>query len=158
MSYLLDSNIFIRCKNEMPMDIFHGFWQRLAELAQNGQIFSSIKVKEEIYKGNDELKEWCANQLPQGFFLPFEAHAEYANLMTWANNNQVFTVPAKQEFATVADAYLVATAAAKGMKVVTFETSDPLCKKRVKIPDACIAIGVDFCSLNDMLHALGVII
>jgi len=158
MSYLLDSNIFIRCKNEMPMDIFQGFWQCLAELAQNGQIFSSIKVKEEIYKGNDELKEWCANQLPRGFFLQFEAHAEYANLMTWANNSQVFTVPAKQEFATVADAYLVATAAAKGMKVVTFETSDPLCKKRVKIPDACIAIGVDFCSLNDVLHALGVII
>ena len=158
MSYLLDSNIFIRCKNEMPMDIFQGFWQCLAELAQNGQIFSSIKVKEEIYKGNDELKEWCANQLPKGFFLPFEAHAEYANLMTWANNSQVFSVPAKQEFATVADAYLVATAAATGMKVVTFETSDPFCKKRVKIPDACIAIGVNFCSLNDVLHALGVVI
>ena len=57
MSYLLDSNIFIRCKNEMPMDIFQGFWQRLAELAQNGQIFSSVKVKEEIDKGNDELKD-----------------------------------------------------------------------------------------------------
>ncbi|MBR2184292.1 MAG: DUF4411 family protein [Prevotella sp.] len=158
MSYLLDSNIFIRYKNEMPMDIFHGFWQRMAELAQNGQIFSSIKVKEEIDKGNDELKEWCANQLPKGFFLPFDAHEEYARLMTWANSSQVFSVPAKQEFATVADAYLVATAAAKGMKVVTFETSDPLCKKRVKIPDACIAVGVEFCSLNDVLHALGVVI
>ncbi len=158
MSYLLDSNIFIRCKNEMPMDIFQGFWQRMAELARNGQIFSSIKVKEEIDKGNDELKEWCANQLPEGFFLPFDAHDEYARLMTWANSSQVFTVPAKQEFATVADAYLVATAAAKGMKVVTFETSDPLCKKRVKIPDACLAVGVEFCSLNDVLHALGVVI
>ena len=65
---------------------------------------------------------------------------------------------AKQEFAIVADAYLVATAAAKGMKIVSFETSDPLCKKRVKIPDACLAVGVEYCSLNDLLHELGVII
>lgn len=158
MSYLFDSNIFIRSKNELPMDIFQGFWQRLAELAREGQIFSSVKVKEEIDRGNDELKQWCDEQLPKGFFLPFEAHTEYARLMTWAKDNMVFTVPAKQEFATVADAYLVATAAAKGMKVVTFETSDPLCKKRVKIPDACIALGVEYCSLNDVLHALNVII
>lgn len=158
MSYLLDANIFIRCKNEMPMDIFQGFWQRLAELAQNGQIFSSIKVKEEIDKGNDELKAWCADQLPKDFFLPFDAYAEYANLMSWANDSSVFTVPAKQEFAMVADAYLVATAAARGMKVVTFETPDPLCRKRVKIPDACMAVDVEFCSLNDLLHALNVVI
>lgn len=158
MSYLLDTNIFIRSKNEMPMDIFQSFWQCLADLAQNGQIFSSVKVKEEIDKGNDELKQWCADHLPKSFFLSFEAHTEYASLMAWANNSQVFTVPAKQEFATVADAYLVATAAANRMKVVTFETSDPFCKKRVKIPDACKAVGVEFCSLNDLLHALGVVI
>lgn len=158
MSYLLDTNIFIRCKNEMPMDIFQGFWQRLADLAQNGQIFSSVKVKEEIDKGNDDLKQWCADKLPKGFFLPFDAFDDYSRLMTWANGSVVFTLAAKQEFATVADAYLVATAAAKGMKVVSFETSDPLCKKRVKIPDACMAVGVEFCTLNDLFHELGVII
>ena len=51
MSYLLDTNIFIRCKNELPMDIFQGFWKWLADLARAGQIFSSIKVKEEIDRG-----------------------------------------------------------------------------------------------------------
>lgn len=158
MSYLLDTNIFIRSKNELPIDIFQGFWLRLAELARAGKIFSSVKVKEEIDRGNDELKQWCDEHLPKEFFLPFEAHAEYARLMTWANDNPVFTVPAKHEFATVADAYLVSTAASKGMKVVTFETSDPLCKKRVKIPDACIALGVEYCSLNDVLYALNVVV
>lgn len=158
MSYLLDSNIFIRCKNEMPMDIFQGFWQRLAILAREGKIFSSVKVKEEIDKGNDELKQWCDEQLPKDFFMPFEAYPEFTRLMTWANGSPHFTAPAKQEFATVADAFLVATAASLGMKVVTFETSDPNCKKRVKIPDACIALGVPYCSLNDLLHELGVVI
>ena len=100
MSYLIDTNIFIRCKNEMPMDIFQGFWQRLAELAQAGRIFSSVKVKEEIEKGNDDLKQWCSDHLPKSFFLPFDAFDKYAILMNWANSSPVFTVAAKQEFAT----------------------------------------------------------
>lgn len=158
MSYLLDTNILIRCKNEMPMDIFQSFWKHLAELAQEGLIYSSVKVKEEIDKGNDELKQWCDFNLPSGFFLPFSSYAEYARLMAWASSNAVFSPTAKQEFATVADAFLVATAASRQFKVVTFETSDPNCKKRVKIPDACIAIGVEYCSLNDMLHELRVCI
>ena len=45
MSFLLDSNIFIRCKNEMPMDIFHGFWQRLAELAHLFFLNSGEKMR-----------------------------------------------------------------------------------------------------------------
>lgn len=158
MSYLLDTNIFIRCKNEMPMDIFQGFWQKLAEMAQNGLVFSSVKVKEEIDRGNDELEQWCHDNLPNGFFLPFDANDEYAFLMRWAKANPVFSDSAKQEFAMVADAFLVATAAAYQMKVVTFETSDPNCRRRVKIPDACLAIGVEYCSLNDLLHELGVTI
>ena len=92
MSYLIDTNIFIRCKNEMPMDIFQGFWQRLAELAQAGRIFSSVKVKEEIEKGNDDLKQWCSDHLPKSFFLPFDAFDKYAILMNWANSSPVFTV------------------------------------------------------------------
>ena len=158
MSYILDTNIFIRCKNEMPMDIFRGFWQAMARLAQSGLVFSSVKVKEEIEKGNDELALWCDDNLPTGFFLPFEANAEYATLMRWASGNSVFSDAAKHEFATVADAFIVATAAAHQMKVVTFETPDPNCRKRVKIPDACLAIGVEYCSLNDLLHELGVTI
>lgn len=140
------------------MDIFQGFWQHLAELAQKGLIFSSIKVKEEIDKGNDELKQWCNANLPGSIFLPFDSYAEFARLMTWASNNVVFSAAAKQEFAIVADAFLVATAAAHKMKVVTYETSDPNCRKHVKIPDACIVVGVAFCTLNDMFHELGVVI
>ncbi len=157
MLYLLDSNIFITCKNEMPRDIFQGLWQNLANLAHNRLIFSCTKVQEEIERGNDDLSQWCEDNLPKGFFLPFDAHAEYARLMTWAEENPVFMTAAKQQFATVADAYLVAMAAAHNMAVVTFETSDSKCKKRVKIPDACKVVGVSCCSLNDMFHQLGVV-
>ena len=65
MAYIFDTNIFIRSKNEMPMEVWPTFWRRMAEMINSGQVYSSIEVK-----------------------------AEY-------------------------------------------ETSDPSCKRRVKIPDAC---------------------
>ena len=56
----------------------------------------------------------------------------------------------------MADAYLVATAAAKSYTLVTYEKSAPLCKRRVLIPDACTAAGVTYCTPLEMLRSLGV--
>lgn len=87
-----------------------------------------------------------------------EVMAKYAEVLNWANGNSIFTPLAIAEFAQVADAYLVATAAAKGYVLVTNETSDPLCRRRVKIPDACNALGVRYCDLNQVLRELGITI
>ena len=59
---------------------------------------------------------------------------------------------------SVADSYLVATAAAKNMVLVTYEKSNPQRRNRVMIPDACKAIGVRSCDLNTALRELGVLI
>ena len=59
-------------------------------------------------------------------------------------------------FANVADAYLVATAAAKQMTLVTYEASSPFSKKRVMIPDACNALGVRYCDQNTVLKEMGI--
>ena len=69
-----------------------------------------------------------------------------------------FTETAKNGFATKADAYIIATACAKEMTLVTFEKSNPQRKSRVMIPDACLAVGAECCSLNEMLRELGVTI
>ena len=114
----------------MPADVWPTFWACVSNLINNGSIYSSIKVKDEIDHGNDELTTWMRNNTTQDFYIPLDAD--------------------------VADAYLVATAAAKNMTLVTYETSDPTCRRKVKIPDACIAIGVRYCDLNTALRELGV--
>ena len=83
--------------------------------------------------------------------------SEYSKVLNWAQNknNPEFKQEAILEFAQVADAFLVAAAAAKGYTLVTNETSDPSCRKRVKIPDACNAVGVRYCDLNMVLRELG---
>ncbi len=48
MTYIFDTNIFIRSKNELPMDVWPTFWTNVAGLIQAGKIFSVCNVKAEI--------------------------------------------------------------------------------------------------------------
>ena len=144
----------------MPADVWPTFWTRIAELIRDGKIYSSIKVKEEIDRGNDELTKWMRANVGVDFYYQIDEEVlrKYVEALNWARNNTTFRTVAVDEFANVADAYLVATAAAKNLTLVTYETSDPSCAKRVKIPDACIALGVNFCDLNTALRQLNVTI
>jgi hypothetical protein len=51
-----------------------------------------------------------------------------------------------------ADYQLVAYAHAHGHVVVSHERAEPNRKNRVKIPDACVALGVSYTSPFDMLR------
>lgn len=157
MAYILDSNIFIQSRKQLPMDVWVTFWSRFAELAQRGDFVSCGKVKDEIE--NDDVFDWIKENTPKEFFIPLDAESmvSYAELQQWAST-QDFTDSAKIEFATVADAFLIAVAKAKGLTLVTFEKSNPQRKNRVMIPDACSAIGARCCDLNTALRELGVTI
>lgn len=157
MAYIFDTNIFIRSKNEMPMELWPTFWTRVAEMINNGDVYSHEMVKKEITKGKDELTLWINANAPANFYIcnDNEMMIEYGRVLNWAQGNPIFKQEAILEFAQVADAFLVAAASSKGYTLVTNETSDPLCKKRVKIPDACNAMGVRYCDLNTVLRELG---
>lgn len=158
MKYLFDTNVFIRSKNELPEDIWPTFWMRIAELIRDGKIYTSEKVKEEIERGDDELTQWMKSNASSEFYCSVDSDIlnEYSRVQNWAQKCNQFTPTALDDFARVADAYLVATAAAKGWTLVTYETSAPECRRRVKIPDACNAMGVGFCDLNTAFRDLGV--
>lgn len=70
--------------------------------------------------------------------------------------NPVYTQAAKAEFAEVADSWIIAEALSQNVTVITLETPDPMCKRRVKIPDVCNAVGVKFCDLNTAFRTLGI--
>ena len=156
MTYLLDTNIFITAKNELPMDVYPSFWQALSQLAANGSFKSIKKVEDEIRKGKDELVDWIDNNLPKDFFIKENAETLVAlsTVSQWATMSRVYTQAAKVEFASVADSWIIAEALSQSVTVITHETPNPLCKKRVKIPDVCNAVGVKFCDLNTAFRTL----
>ena len=102
MAYLIDSNIFIRSKNEMPMNLWPTFWQRMTDMVNSGELFISTKVKEEIERGNDELTEWLKHSAPKTCFVGLDGDVMrmYGEVQTWAGTKS-FTQAARNVFATV---------------------------------------------------------
>lgn len=68
MQYVLDSNIFIQAHRSVyPLDVVPSFWNKIKALAEAGTIISIDKVKKELYKNEDDLKDWCKSSLPDDF-------------------------------------------------------------------------------------------
>ncbi|MFI2639814.1 DUF4411 family protein [Kitasatospora sp. NPDC018614] len=152
--YLVDSNVLIEAKNRYyAFDIAPGFWAWL-DYAHSNFIACSIEhVRDELVQGGDELADWA--QSHHDFFRPIDAAAatHFTPLTTWASSRS-YTAAAVTEFLTnTADFFLVAYAAAHGHTLVTHEQSRPDSKKRILIPDACQAMGVDCANTFTMLRS-----
>jgi len=159
-TFLVDSNFFIQAHRAIyPLDVAPSFWNKVKELATNGNIISLDKVKNEIYQNEDDLKSWCETNLPDNFFQNSSTVlAEYASIAIWANSRSSHYKPsALAEFLDVneADAWLVSYALNKGIPLITHEKSEPNSKKKIKIPDVCIQFGVSYLTTIDMFRQLG---
>ncbi|MFN3664747.1 MAG: DUF4411 family protein [Sediminibacterium sp.] len=160
--YVVDSNFFIQAHRvSYPFDVATSFWNKVIELAEAGKIVSIDKVKNEIFKNDDDLKQWCEINLPDNFFKDTSSIIpQYSQVATWAASKSGHYLPnALAEFldADEADAWLVAHALTDPTEIilVTYEVSDPNRKNKVKIPDACLANDVKYCSTIEMLRQLG---
>lgn len=73
----------------------------------------------------------------------------------WAVNSSQYDQGATAQFAAAGDYFLVSQALSLGYTVVTHEEPAPLGKKRIKIPDACNAVGVPWMPPWRMLRVEG---
>lgn len=152
MAYLLDANVFIQAKNlHYGLDFCPAFWDWL--IVRNGaqEVFSIERVGDEIEAGADELAAW-AEQRGEGFFLKPEPALlpALAAVSTWATG-QNYDPAAINTFLQVADYYLVAHALAHVHTVVTHEVAADT-RRRIKIPNACIGLGVKCMTPFEMLR------
>ena len=155
--YVLDANVFIEAaKGYYAFDLLPAFWDNLALHGDAGRICTVDRIASEILSPA-ELTTWMNGKFNACVRPSNTANAltHYASLMQWAQA-QPFSAAAQAEFATVADAWLIAFAKASGGTVVTHETFDANCRRRVKIPNACHFLGVPVVDTFAMLRALGV--
>jgi hypothetical protein len=152
MAYLLDSDVFIQAKNlHYGLDFCPAFWQWLIAGNSAGRVFSIEKVGDEIEAGADELAEW-AGKCGVGFFLkPDPAVLPALGTVSQWSTSQHYDAAAVNTFLQVADYFLVAHALAHTHTVVTHEKAAPLAKK-IKIPTACIALGIKCMTPYEMLR------
>ncbi len=152
MAYLLDANVFIQAKNlHYGLDFCPAFWQWLIATNAAGRAFIIEKVGDEIAAGNDELSGWAAKRGSPFFLKPDAAIlGVLGRVSTWASGNG-YEPAAVNTFLQVADYYLVAHALAHGDTVVTHETPSASTKK-IKIPNACIGLGLKCMTPYEMLR------
>jgi hypothetical protein len=152
MAYLLDANVFIQAKNlHYGLDFCPAFWDWLIVHNTSGHVFSIEKVGDELEAGVDELATWAAGR-GAGFFAKPDAAMLPAlgTVSAWATG-QCYEPAAVNTFLQIADYYLVAHALAHGYTVVTHEIASPSTKK-IKIPDACIGLGIKCMTPFEMLR------
>ena len=152
MAYLLDANVFIQAKNlHYGLDFCPAFWDWLIVRNAEERVFSIEKVGDEIEAGGDELAAWAAAR-GEAFFLKPDAAMlpVLGRVSTWATS-QHYEPAAVSMFLQVADYYLVGHALSHGHTIVTHEIASTSAK-RIKIPDACIALSIKFMTPFEMLR------
>jgi hypothetical protein len=159
--YVVDTNFFIQAHRvTYPLDVVPSFWNKVRKLAENGKIISIDKVKKEIFNNDDELKEWCENNLSPSFWKDSNLNSlEYLKIATWgASQTNRYTQKAIQEFldAEEADAFLIAFTLADLIhrKIVTYERPNNK-KDKIKIPDVCAVFGILYLDPISMFRELG---
>lgn len=153
MAYLIDSDVFIQAKNfHYGFDFCPAFWEWVDHQHDADIVYSVERVKDELTAGGDELSTWAGDRGPE-FFLPpdQETLPSLRTVASWANGAG-YEQSAVSIFLQAADYYLVSQAHAHGHVVVTHEVPSPSTRK-LKIPDACIGVGVKCVTPFQMLRA-----
>ena len=152
MAYLLDADVFIRAKNlHYGLDFCPAFWDWLIRGNAAGAVFSVEKVGDEILAGSDDLSTWAAERGVGSFLRPdTSVLSALGSVSQWATS-QAYEPAAISTFLQVADYYLVAQAFGGGHTVVTHEIPSASAR-RIKIPDACIGLGIHCMTPYEMLR------
>jgi hypothetical protein len=152
MKYLLDTNVFIQAKNlHYGLDFCPAFWDWLVLMNDRGLVFSIDKVAAEIDAGNDALTQWARGP-GRRLFLPTDAvvAASLGKVSQWATS-QHYEPAAISTFFQSTDYYLVAHALAGQYVVVTHEVPSTS-TRRIKIPNACMGLSIQFMTPYEMLR------
>ncbi|MDR4506750.1 MAG: DUF4411 family protein [Candidatus Brocadiaceae bacterium] len=152
MNYLFDANVFIQAKNlHYGLDFCPAFWDWLIENNKARKVFSIEKVGDELEAGNDELASWATARGADFFLKPdTRTVGDFANVSNWVTS-QDYEPAAISTFLQIADYYLLAHALAHRFTVITHEKPDNSTKK-IKIPNACIGLGIKCMSPYEILR------
>lgn len=130
----------------------------LCDYAKEGLLCSIDKVYDEIKNGDDLLKKWAENDFDSYFHNTQQSEVimSYGDMVRWAQQQPQFSQRAKDVFMEEknADAWVLAFAHAKRLKIVTHEAFLPDVQKRIPIPNVCQAFSIDYCNRFELLKEL----
>jgi hypothetical protein len=155
---LLDANVFIEAKNRYyGFDLVPAFWTWLEDQAESGEIASTDMIYDELKDGGDDLAAWVKERREAIFHVRSTSQAvanAVRRLGTWVQSEN-YKPHVLAEFMDSADPFLIGAAVETGWILVTQETPAGASRKKVKIPDACRHLRVEYENTFEMMRALG---
>lgn len=142
MAYVIDSDVFIRAKNDhYGFSFCPAFWEWLLREHSRGRLYSIEAVLSELTEQEDEVSAWAEGP-GRGLFIPTapDVFPSLTRVSAWAASG-AYTPVAVNAFLSKADYFLTGQALARGDVVVTHEIP-ARSPNKIKIPDACIAMGI----------------
>jgi len=153
--YVLDSNTFIDAKNRYyGFDIAPSFWNKLIENSP-GKILTIKPIESEIMAGHDELSSWFEDNYAIHTYSvdATEVQQAFAKISEHVTQNVQYKDSEKAHFLSKADPWIIAYAYVNNCVVVTHEILAPGSRK-VKIPDVCQFLNVQYINVFEMLREL----
>jgi hypothetical protein len=153
MIFCLDTNIFIEAwKGYYAFDFFPDYWDSLDQFAQQGIIFATEEVKREIENIDDDLRRWISSK--QHFFKPIDDDVQKCLAEVCkdpAHHRLVDSAKGRSK----ADPWVIAHAMAKDAIVVTKEEFAPPETSRIRIPNVCEDLGIEWINDYGLIRQLG---
>ena len=156
MIYLLDADTLIRAANTFyQLTRVPPFWEWLRHHGTLGNVKIPFEQFGEIVAGKDELVDWLRDgETQHALLLDEEADPVVVAEVTLAGYGELDETEIEH---VGRDPFLIAYAyVAIGERcVVTFENSAPGKRGKIrKIPDVCKGLGVDCCTLFEVIETL----
>lgn len=162
--FLIDTNSLITpYANYYPFELFPTFWKQLKDQIIKGSVVILDFVKNEVEHSKDELSDWI-KEIPDDIIVNhknIDIISKWAEIMNYIQTSPCYKEQALQEWSrdTVADPWLIATAAIYGYTIITFErpnnglnAKSP--SKNPKVPDVAAKFGVKTKNLYQMMKEL----
>ena len=153
MIFCLDTNIFIQAWNGYyAIDFFPDYWDSLDQLAQQGVVFATEEVKREIEDTDDELKKWISSK--EYFFKPIDDAVQECLIEVFKDPHHrrlIDSVKGRSK----ADPWVIAHAMAEDAVVVTKEEYAPPETARIRIPNVCDDLGIEWINDYELIRQLG---
>jgi hypothetical protein len=153
--YLLDANVLKEAKNRYyQFQVCPGFWDWIRRESSVGRVASIDAIRTEIEAGdeNDPLRIWVRDDSPLNFVAPDASTLEAMRKVVRWVMAQDYEEKNLSAFLGKADPFLVAHAMAHDGVVVTQEAYVPANSRKVKIPNVCEAMEVEWMNCFQMLN------
>ena len=150
--YCLDTNVLIEPWNKYyTIEICPDYWEIIDRLAKQGVIFCPEEVRREIDKIDDELKKWVKSR-PHLFREINQTVQVRLREVLERFPRLVDTVKDR----SMADPWVIAYAMTENAVVVTKEGPTNGHTPRIRIPDVCNALSIEWMDDHNFVSELGI--